>query len=367
LIIPVHNTEDYIRACLSSVLNSSRNDIELVVVDDASSDDSVKVIEAAASEDPRVKVVRLSENVGLGLARNAGMEAAKGEWLMFLDSDDLLVHGALERLAPIQCNTESDIIMFDYARLYGSGRMRRPSARALAPVNGQEIPLQDAPELLTVLNVAWNKAYRTSFVHRVGASFPAGYYEDIPWTYLLLMEADSVHVLDEVLLLYRQERQGRILGSASDRHLDLVCQYQTLLEDIESRGHTSWIPFTFERMIEHGTFVLAQGDKRLSPSAQQEMFRRLSEAYHRWKPPDFSEPDGLGRLRFREIEKGGDYRLHHRLLFRFAPRRFAAKVWNEAKSRLNPRSGAPSLLEGRGDRNEPITDTPPPRHVVDPD
>jgi CDP-glycerol glycerophosphotransferase len=136
------------------------------------------------------------------------------------------------------------------------------------------------------------------------------------------------------MVLYRQQREGRILGTPSDKHLDLIAQYSLLFDELQARGHDSWIPVLFERMIEHGTFLLAEGERRLSPQSQQVLFSQLTAAYRQYKPSNLEPPVGLRKMRYRVVEKGGIYRPRHRLLFRFRPRRFMSRVFNETRSRV---------------------------------
>ncbi|MBO7941454.1 glycosyltransferase family 2 protein, partial [Streptomyces sp. S9] len=95
VIVPVYKVQAYLHECLASVLAQSYDDLELIAVDDCSPDGCGEIIDEFAALDPRVTAVRLPENVGLGRARNAGIDRASGDYLVFLDSDDTLTPGAL--------------------------------------------------------------------------------------------------------------------------------------------------------------------------------------------------------------------------------------------------------------------------------
>ena len=86
VIIPVHNSEKYLLECLNSVINQTYKNLEIIVIDDKSTDNSIKIIKSI--KDPRIKLIELKENVGAGVARNKGIEKATGDYLCFLDSDD---------------------------------------------------------------------------------------------------------------------------------------------------------------------------------------------------------------------------------------------------------------------------------------
>ena len=86
VIIPVHNSEKYILECLNSVINQTYKNLEIIVIDDKSTDNSVDLIKSI--NDPRIKLIQLKENVGAGVARNKGIEISTGDYICFLDSDD---------------------------------------------------------------------------------------------------------------------------------------------------------------------------------------------------------------------------------------------------------------------------------------
>ena len=96
VVIPVYNSEKYLGQCLNSVLGQSLHDIEVICVDDGSTDNSASVIQERMKEDSRLKIVRHGVNKGVGAARNTGVEAAEGEWIYFLDSDDWVDSDYLE-------------------------------------------------------------------------------------------------------------------------------------------------------------------------------------------------------------------------------------------------------------------------------
>ena len=147
IIIPVYNTREYLAVCLDSVLDNACNDYEIVIVNDGSTDDSGIIAAGYASRYPELIRVITTENGGLGAARNVGLEAAKGDYLLFLDSDDSLSRGALkEMLAAI--DGSFDIGIFDL-RLHGGRRFHAvrvppPAVRASLRMQ-QALPAKSFP------------------------------------------------------------------------------------------------------------------------------------------------------------------------------------------------------------------------------
>lgn len=126
IIVPAYKVQAYLQECLRSVLGQTYEDFELIAVDDGSPDACGAIIDEVAATDPRVVAVHLTENEGLGPARNAGMARATGDYLIFLDGDDTLTPGALQTVADRLKETDGpDVLVYDYARTYWSGEIVR--------------------------------------------------------------------------------------------------------------------------------------------------------------------------------------------------------------------------------------------------
>lgn len=294
IIVPVHNVRAYLRACLDSILDQSFRDFEVIAVDDASPDGSGEILDDYAAADDRVRVLHLAENVGLGPARNVGLDLATGRYLLFVDSDDGLTAGSLEALAKRLTETNyPDILLFDYARTYWWGQeSRNIMAHALVQAGPDVFRAADRPDLLRVLMVVWNKAYRRDWVRDCGFRFPSGYYEDLPWTYPTLVSAERIAVLDRVCYHYRQRRYGNILRSRSRKHFDVLDQYARVFAYVEEHPELeSWRTFLFGRMLSHSLMIM-RANNRVHASDWREFFDRLVEAYERFRPPDYEPPAG---------------------------------------------------------------------------
>ncbi|MFD4951442.1 CDP-glycerol glycerophosphotransferase family protein [Streptomyces sp. NPDC058451] len=299
IIVPCFKVQGFLRECLDSVLTQSFADVEVIAVDDCSPDGSGAILDEYAARDPRVRVLHLPENVGLGRARNAGMPLATGDFLFFLDSDDTLTPGALRAIADrLEETGDPDVLVFDYARTYWWGGTRRNVlAAVLAEARPGTFTAAEHPRILDLLMVVWNKAYRRGFVEEHGFAFPPGYYEDTPWTFPVLLTARRIATLDRICLYYRQRRQGNILSTTSRKHFDIHDQYERVLAHIDSHPElASWRPFLHRKMGEHCLDILAKPD-RLPPSDKAEFFRRTARMFRAHRPPD---ADTSGQVRMLE-------------------------------------------------------------------
>ncbi|WP_328868469.1 bifunctional glycosyltransferase/CDP-glycerol:glycerophosphate glycerophosphotransferase [Streptomyces sp. NBC_00304] len=295
LIVPAYNVQGYIGECLDSVLQQDFTDFEVIGVDDCSPDGSGAILDTYAERDARVRVLHLTENVGLGHARNAGMDEATGDYLLFLDSDDTLAPGSLAAIAArLDATDDPDVLVFDYTRTYWDGRLLRNKRAELLDESGPAVfALADRPQLLDLLQIVWNKAYRRAFVTGHGFRFPPGYYEDAPWTFSSLISAETIAVLDRSCVLYRQRREGgNILRTVSRKHFDVFDQYDRVFAYLDARPELdSWRPALFRKMTDHFLTVLEKPG-RLPQSARAEFFHRAAKDYRSRLPEDFQRPLG---------------------------------------------------------------------------
>ncbi|MCT9011163.1 bifunctional glycosyltransferase/CDP-glycerol:glycerophosphate glycerophosphotransferase [Streptomyces rhizosphaerihabitans] len=285
VIVPVFKVQGFLRECLDSVLDQSYTDLEIIAVDDCSPDGCGAILDEYAARDPRLRVLHLPENVGLGRARNAGMPLAGGDYLLFLDSDDTLTPGALRAVADrLDETADPDVLVFDYARTYWWGGTRRNVlARVLAEAGADTFSAAEHPEILDLLMVVWNKVYRRAFVERESFAFPPGYYEDTPWTFPVMLSAGRIATLDRICLAYRQRRQGNILSTTSRKHFDIHDQYERVFAFVGSRPELSdWRPYLHHKMGEHCLDILSKED-RLPQGDKAEFFRLTAALFRKHK------------------------------------------------------------------------------------
>ncbi|MFC3578095.1 bifunctional glycosyltransferase family 2 protein/CDP-glycerol:glycerophosphate glycerophosphotransferase [Streptomyces yaanensis] len=295
LVVPAYKVQGYLTECLDSVLGQDYTDFEVIAVDDCSPDSSGAILDEYAQRDARIHVIHLTENVGLGRARNAGLEKAQGDYVLFLDSDDTLSDGALKAIADrLEATGDPEILVYDYARSYWDGRIRPNQRVDLLKSDGPDVfPLADRPQLLDLLQIVWNKAYRRDFISRQGLTFPPGYYEDAPWTFCSMISAQSITVLDRVCVMYRQRREGgNILKTVSRKHFDVFDQYGRVFDFLDAHPELArWREPLFRKMVDHYLTILDRPD-RLPQNARAEFFHRASADYRARRPEGFQRPPG---------------------------------------------------------------------------
>jgi CDP-glycerol glycerophosphotransferase (TagB/SpsB family)/glycosyltransferase involved in cell wall biosynthesis len=217
VVVPVYNVQDFLEPCLESLVAQTVDDFEVVLVDDGSTDGSVAIAEEFAGRDGRFRIVS-QENGGLSKARNTGMAAAEGEYLAFLDSDDVLPANAYALLLGALEKTGSDFATGNVHRLTRFGTVQSPFlARAFAETRMKTHVTKYRP--LIADRTAWNKLWRRSFWDRHGFRFPEGrLFEDSPVTVPAHFLASSVDVIADPVYHWRIREDGEL--SITQRRLD---------------------------------------------------------------------------------------------------------------------------------------------------
>ncbi len=227
VIIPVYKVEEYLDRCVSSVLNQTYKNLEMILVDDGSPDRCPELCDEWGKKDLRIKVIH-KENGGLSDARNAGMKICTGELVAFLDSDDWIHPDFYQTLFDAMVEFNCDIAECDYIKTSGNKPENRLNyAEPLVCETDEAMKLHIADKCFK--QVVWNKLYKKELLT---AEFEKGKYnEDVFWTYQIIAGAKKlVHVHSE--MLYYFQRSDSIMGETySIKRLDgvegefLRCRY----------------------------------------------------------------------------------------------------------------------------------------------
>jgi CDP-glycerol glycerophosphotransferase len=207
VVVPVYNVEDYLEECLASVARQTVSDLEILLIDDGSTDGSAAIAEAFAARDERIRIIT-QPNAGLGAARNTGAAAATGEYLAFLDSDDVLPPNAYDLMVTSLEKTGSDFATGNVHRLTSLGTSQAPF---LARVFARDRPRTHVMRFRELLSdrIVPNKLWRRSFWEEHAFRFPEGMlHEDIPVVIPAHFVARTVDVISKPVYQYRIREGG---------------------------------------------------------------------------------------------------------------------------------------------------------------
>ena len=223
VIVPVYNVADYLPACMESLLRQRCDDWEIILVDDGATDGKCPALcDDFAARYPRLVRVIHQENGGLGAARNTGIEAARGEYILCLDSDDTIAANTLQRLSEEIERCPADMYIFSFRYVTEEGEEKPAEPRA-SGVDGAVTTLEKSPELLLDPPMAWCRLCRRSLYLENSVRFPGRvWYEDLCTTPSLLLNADSIVRIEDPFYGYLL-RQGSIMRSSNlKRNLEIL-------------------------------------------------------------------------------------------------------------------------------------------------
>ena len=213
VVIPAHNAEKTVTACLESILRQDWKALQIVVVDDGSTDRTAELVSAMAQRDPRIELIR-QKNGGVSSARNAGLRQCRGEYIRFTDSDDVMAENSLRTLVDTMERTDSDLVIGAYTEVLGRYRTRRSLVKEPRTLEMDAV-LRDLDRYAITFyySVLWNKLFRRESLERQGISFNEAldWGEDFCFVMNYLREARRVSYVTDLVYEYNRRADGLIM------------------------------------------------------------------------------------------------------------------------------------------------------------
>lgn len=278
IIVPVYNVSAYLEKCLTSLINQTLEDIEIIIINDGSTDDSQHIIDKYINMDKRIRSFT-KENGGLGDARNYGLEMAKGEYIGFVDSDDYVDKTMFEKLYNKAIADNSDIVECDFYWCYTNKNVYDKANYYTSKDN-----------IITNIRVmVCNKIYKREIIIDNQITFPVGLkYEDILFTYKILPYTNKISYIDEGLYYYVQ-RSDSLINNQTAKVRDIF----TILDYVEDYYKEIGKFDDYQTIIEyiHIRYLLGSSylrildikDKKLRTEILNQNWNILNNKYPHWK------------------------------------------------------------------------------------
>ena len=251
VIVPVYNTENFLERCLNSLVNQTLNDMEIIVVNDGSTDASQEIIDRFANDFPNIIRAYRKKNGGLSSARNYGLDKATGEYIGFIDSDDYVELDMFEKMCNKACSRNFDVVVCDVRYVY-----KEKNFIASSRINNDLISKDQVKNhMVDIYPAAWNKIYKCNLFN---VRFKKGiWYEDVEFLYRLFPYVNSIGVVKEPLINYVQ-RDGAITHTFDERVYDYISNWNGIVQFYKSNNifdeYYSEIEYSYVRYL-YMTFV----------------------------------------------------------------------------------------------------------------
>lgn len=302
IVIPIYNVERYLRQCLDSVVNQTLKEIEIICVDDGSTDSSPEIIAEYASKDPRIKVIT-KPNSGYGNSMNRGFDAACGEYIGIVESDDYAELNMFECLYKVASENKLDVVKSSYYFYYSQPKERNEKQEIVSHVmcNKTFCPTTDFKskmEMVEFFNIKptiWSAIYRRDFIREKGIRFhetPGASYQDASFNFKVWCSAERVQLLRDAFLHYRQDNENSSVNSKGK--VFCICdEYEEMQhfldEHPEKKGQMEYIKnrikydsyiWNYERLAPKYKYIFIE---RAASELKEDMAdAKLEKSYFEW-------------------------------------------------------------------------------------
>ncbi len=278
VIIPVYNTSEYLPECLDSLVNQTLKEIEIICVDDGSTDNSVEILEKYAKEDNRIKILT-QQNLYAGVARNKGLSEAKGEFVIFLDSDDFFDTTLLEKTYTKAMEEDAQIVLFGGKKYDHSTNeiIENPYYLRTEILPEKTVfSKEDMPDnfLLVTTPCPWTKLFSKKFIQQEGLQFqPLQNSNDAFFVISALCVAERITAVDEQLVYYRINHGGSLQYTKSKNSTCFFDAYEAIYKNLKQRKIYEQCQKSFEEIFISG--IIYNIDTCKTSEARLAIYKKL--------------------------------------------------------------------------------------------
>ena len=299
VVVPIYNVEKYIKKCLDSLVNQTLQEIQIILVNDGSTDESGNIAKEYASKYTNKIIYLEKENGGLSDARNFGMRYTEGEYIAFLDSDDYVENTMYEEMYNKALQENSDYVECDFLWEY-------PDKIKV----DKRIPYSNKKEMLTnVRVVAWNKLIKREILEKNNISFPKGLrYEDIEFTYKLIPYLNKVSYVDKEFVHYVQ-RNNSIANVQNERTAEVFTIFDNIIKYYQEKGfyeeYKEELEYSYSRILLCSSLkrICKIKDSKTRKKLIKETFEKLYQQFPLWKENKILNNRSIKNMYMKSINK----------------------------------------------------------------
>ena len=280
LLVPIYNVEKYLRECLDSAREQTLHDIEIICINDGSKDSSRAIIQEYLDADERFRVID-KENSGYGISMNMGLDAARGEYIGILESDDFFEHAALEKLVTAAEKFDAQVAKANFWFYWSAPKPKNELHEVVtSDMANRLVNTQEEYEIYYRKNSIWSAIYRRDFLNENNIRFletPGASYQDTAFDFKVWACATRVVFLQDAILHYRQDNEASSVNSPSKVYC--VCDEYDEIERFLTAHPEKESLTTVEEKMKYDTYMWNYD--RLSDNLKLEFLKRFSEDFKR--------------------------------------------------------------------------------------
>lgn len=284
VIIPIYNVEKYLGEAIESVINQTYKNLEIILVDDGSTDNSGVICDKYEKIDNRIKVIH-KKNGGLSDARNAGLDNTTGKYVMFLDSDDFLELNAVENMYNEMIDKNADYVIGNYINTTEEGEKWEKPVFDLEKYKPFKLSINDHMNSFFIMNSSvCNKIFKKEFIDKLNLRFTVGLpAEDAIFTTYCFIKSERVYYTPCLVFNYRQRKGGSISSSCSKEYFDGINKaYRIIYENFRDSNNLGYYRYFYSKSMNYIIYkfidsTLLNYEERKNTLIEMKWFYELTE------------------------------------------------------------------------------------------
>ena len=310
VIVPIYNVEKYLEKCINSLLSQTLEDIQIILVNDGSKDNSGNIAKECEKNNKNRIIYVEKENGGLSDARNYGLKYATGDFIAFLDSDDYIEKNAYEEMYNKAIEENADYVECDFIWEFPN-KIRVD----------KQYPYKNKKEMLSFVRVvAWNKLIKRQLITDNNLEFPKGLrYEDVEFTYKLIPFINKFAYVDKPFIHYVQ-REGSIANVQNERTAEIFTVLDNVIEFYKKNN--IYEKYRDELEYNYARYLLCSSlkrmckikDKTIREKLLTESWKRLNSNFPNWKENVILKTVNIGKNKYMRTVNKSTYKIYSKIL-----------------------------------------------------
>lgn len=310
VIVPIYNVEKYLEKCINSLLSQTLEDIQIILVNDGSKDNSGNIAKEYEKNNKNRIIYVEKENGGLSDARNYGLKYATGDFIAFLDSDDYIEKNAYEEMYNKAIEENADYVECDFIWEFPN-KIRVD----------KQYPYKNKKEMLSFVRVvAWNKLIKSQLITDNNLEFPKGLrYEDVEFTYKLIPFVNKFAYVDKPFIHYVQ-REGSIANVQNERTAEIFTVLDNVIEFYKKNN--IYEEYRNELEYNYARYLLCSSlkrmckikDKTIREKLLTESWERLNSNFPNWKENVILKTVNIGKNKYMRTINKSTYEIYSKIL-----------------------------------------------------
>ncbi len=278
IIVPIYNVERYLKTCIESILNQTLTEIEIICINDGSTDSSLDILHSFSEKDKRIRIINKS-NSGYGSTMNMGLSAAEGEYIGIVEPDDFIKNNMFEELYNLAKNNFADIVKSDFYYYFGENNQARKTGKISRYFANKVTSIKEHPEVLKIQPSIWSAIYKKELIDKHKIKFletPGASYQDTSFAFKCLSLAQRLYFTTNAYLYYRLDNENSSVNSHSK--VFAICrEFEEITDFLNANKTLKEYTNTIKLIKQYQTYFWNL--KRIDSSFRNEFIDKFSDTF----------------------------------------------------------------------------------------